>query len=230
VSKEVTVADKSEVGSMDSTFFFEPNFSIEADSVKNEYKFIAGIDEAGRGSLAGPLSVGMVIFPAEIYFTYFSWYTKINDSKKLTEKKRIEALSVIKKESVYSSFVFIEPEIIDKLNINGATEVAIKELIASAKIAPDFLLIDGNFNFKFTIPSLSVKKGDSKSLSIAAASIVAKVNRDNLMDSYHKTYPEYNFIKNKGYGTREHRDALHKIGGSPLHRKSYEPFKSLINR
>lgn len=207
-----------------------PDFSIERELSSEGYKIIAGIDEAGRGALAGPLSIGMVIYAASIYDNTPEIVTgSIADSKKLTSKKREEALSVIKDRSLSHSSVFISHTLIDSSNINIATEKGIRKLLAKSDIKPDIIIMDGNFKFKFDIPFISVVKGDNRSISIASASIVAKVLRDQLMDRIHIKYPGYGFSRNKGYGTRDHLESLGSRGFSCVHRKSYQPVKSMVD-
>ncbi len=206
-----------------------PDFSIEKKLYSQGYRIIAGIDEAGRGALAGPLSVGMVIYSLSIIEdTPESIINSIADSKKLTTKKREEALSVIKENSLSYSSEFVSHNIIDSINVNRATEAGIHKLLAKSEIKPDIIIMDGNFKFKFDIPFISVIKGDNKSISIASASIVAKVLRDDLMNKIDCRYPGYGFSGNKGYGTREHMAAIAGTGYSKVHRKSYEPVKSII--
>ena len=206
-----------------------PDFSIERDLYTRGYRIIAGIDEAGRGALAGPLSLGMVIYPVSVYTeTPESVTGSIADSKKLSPKKRVEALSVIKSHSLSLTSAFISHTVIDGCNINIATEKGIHKLLAKSEVKPDVIIMDGNFKFQFDIPFISVIKGDNRSISIASASIVAKVLRDELMDKLHLKYPGYGFVHNKGYGTRDHMASLADIGFSHVHRKSYEPVKSLL--
>jgi len=207
----------------------KPDFSIEKELYSQGYRFIAGIDEAGRGALAGPLSLGMVIYPLEIFTdTPESILKSIADSKKLSAKKRTEALSLVIDYSLSYTSVFIPHTVIDSINVNNATKFGIHKLIVKSEIKPDIIIMDGNFKFKFDIPFISVIKGDNKSISIASASIVAKVLRDDVMDKLDCRYPGYGFSCNKGYGTKGHMGSLADIGFSSVHRKSYEPVKSLI--
>jgi len=207
-----------------------PDFSIEKSLYSQGYRIIAGIDEAGRGALAGPLSVGMVIYPVSIYTeTPLSVTGSIADSKKLSSKKRSEALSVIRSHSLSFTSAFVSHAVIDSSNINIATEKGIIKLLARSEIKPDVIIMDGNFKFQFDIPFISVIKGDNRSISIASASIVAKVSRDELMDKLHLKYPDYGFSRNKGYGTRDHIACLADKGFSYVHRKSYEPVRSLVD-
>ncbi len=206
-----------------------PDFSIEKELYSQGYRFIAGIDEAGRGALAGPLSLGMVIYPLSLFNDIPGPVSRsIADSKKLTAKKREKAVSVIADYSLSHASAFVSHTAIDRTNINIATEKGILKLLAKSEIKPDVIIMDGNFKFKFDIPFISVIKGDNRSISIASASIIAKVSRDNLMDKLDCRYPGYGFCGNKGYGTREHMASLADKGFSTIHRKSYEPVKSII--
>ena len=179
------------------------------------YTYICGIDEAGRGPLAGPVVAGAVILPKDCDILY------INDSKKLSEKKREELYDVIMEKSVAVGLGYSTPERIDEINILQATYEAMREAITSLATEPDLLLNDA-----VTIPQVSIRqipiiKGDAKSISIGAASIVAKVTRDRLMVQYDEVYPEYGFASNKGYGSQTHINALIKYGPCPIHRRSF---------
>ena len=179
------------------------------------YSAICGIDEAGRGPFAGPVVAGAVILPPDCEILY------LNDSKKLSEKRREELFLEIQKKAVAWSVGVMEPQDIDRMNILQATYEAMRRAIAGLETEPDLLLNDA-----VTIPGLEVLqvniiKGDAKSVSIAAASIVAKVTRDHLMKEYDSKYPEYGFAKHKGYGTGEHIAALLKHGPCPIHRKTF---------
>lgn len=179
------------------------------------YAHICGIDEVGRGPLAGPVVAGAVILPKDCDILY------INDSKKLSEKKREELYEVIMEKAVAAGLGYSTPERIDEINILQATYEAMREAIGKLSTAPDLLLNDA-----VTIPQVSIRqvpiiKGDAKSISIGAASIVAKVTRDRLMADYDEVYPEYGFASNKGYGAQAHIDALKKYGPCPIHRKTF---------
>ena len=179
------------------------------------YAHICGIDEVGRGPLAGPVVAGAVILPKDCDILY------INDSKKLSEKKREELYDVIMERAVAVGLGYSTPERIDEINILQATYEAMREAISKLKVEPDLLLNDA-----VTIPQVSVRqipiiKGDAKSISIGAASIVAKVTRDRLMVQYDEIYPEYGFASNKGYGAQAHIDALRRYGPCPIHRRSF---------
>lgn len=179
-------------------------------------KLICGIDEAGRGPLAGPVSVGAVIMPlddADII-------AGINDSKKLSTKKRDELYDIIKNKAVAYSCIMLDNNIIDEINILEATKRAMYNAVESLKIKPELVLIDA-VNLNLDTESKAIIKGDATSYNIAAASIIAKVTRDRLMDEYDAMYPEYNFKSNKGYGTKEHIEAIKKYGPCPIHRKTF---------
>ena len=178
-------------------------------------RFIAGIDEVGRGPLAGPVYASAVVFPIECMIE------GINDSKKLSPGKRKELYSLITDNAICYATGFCDEKTIDKVNILNATYIAMKNAIEKLKIKPQVLLIDALRIPGVDIFQVPIIKGDSLSFSIAAASIIAKVERDELMEKMHNEYPVYNFISNKGYGTREHMEALRSYGPCPLHRKSF---------
>ena len=187
------------------------------------YNYIIGIDEAGRGPLAGPLVVAGVMLP-------LSFENKeINDSKKLSDKKRRELYKIIEKEALEIKVVIVEPLKIDELNIYKATKKAMEEVVKIFDLKYDAVLVDAMKLDGIGVPCLSLIKGDTLSYSIAAASIIAKVTRDDLMLKYDKEYPEYKFYKNKGYGTKEHMLAIDKYGITPIHRLSYEPVRKCLN-
>lgn len=185
---------------------------------ENEYAacgYICGIDEVGRGPLAGPVVAGAVILPEDCDILY------INDSKKLSASKREELYGVIMEKAVAVGLGIVGPQRIDEINILQATYEAMREAISKLGVTPDILLNDA-----VTIPGVSIRqvpiiKGDAKSISIGAASIVAKVTRDRLMVDYDKIMPEYGFASNKGYGSAEHIEALKKYGPTPIHRRSF---------
>ena len=180
-----------------------------------QYSYICGIDEVGRGPLAGPVVAGAVILPKDCHILY------INDSKQLSEKKREELYDVITREAVAWAVGYASPKRIDEINILQATYEAMREAIGKLTPAPDLLLNDA-----VTIPGVNIRqvpiiKGDAKSISIAAARIVAKVTRDRMMVEYDKVMPEYGFASNKGYGAAAHIEALKKYGPSPIHRATF---------
>jgi ribonuclease HII len=219
------------------------------DYEKNLYKkgirYIAGIDEVGRGPLAGPMVASAVILNLErIKFMFdddftksdvddetLKIYTQIKDSKKLTHGKRQFIKDMLEKEVIEYSIVEIEHTHIDKLGISEATQLIFYETVSKLKRVPEHILTD-NFDIKKITKEhqTNIVGGDNKSITVAAASILAKVYRDELMDKLHYKYPEYGFIRNKGYGTKEHLDALHKHGPCEIHRKSFEPLKSLLKK
>jgi ribonuclease HII len=184
------------------------------------YKFICGVDEVGRGCLFGPLVSASVIMP----FDEESIIEGINDSKKLSEKKRNILYKEIIERSISYSVCFIEPSIIDEINIYNATKLAMTNAINNMSVKADFVLIDA-MKLDIGIENLPIIKGDSKSYSIASASIIAKVVRDNYIIDIAKKYPFYNLEKNKGYGTKAHIDALEKYGETEEHRKTFAPLK-----
>lgn len=177
--------------------------------------YLCGIDEVGRGPLAGPVVACAVILPADHRILY------LNDSKKLTAKKREELYEVIKREAVSIGIGMVSPARIDEINILQATYEAMRQAVGKLSVQPQLLLNDTVTIPGIEIPQVPIIKGDAKSASIAAASIIAKVTRDRLMEEYDKAMPEYGFASNKGYGSQAHIEALKKIGSSPIHRKSF---------
>lgn len=177
--------------------------------------YICGIDEVGRGPLAGPVVAGAVILPKDCDILY------INDSKKLTAAKREELYDEIMDKAVATGIGMVSPQRIDEINILQATYEAMREAISKLNPSPDILLNDAVTIPEVTIPQVPIIKGDAKSISIGAASIIAKVTRDRLMVEYDQILPEYGFASNKGYGSAEHIAALKKYGASPIHRKSF---------
>ncbi len=187
----------------------------------SQYEYICGIDEAGRGPLAGPVVAGAVILPKDCEILY------INDSKQLSEKKREELYDIIMREAAAVGVGYASNERIDEINILQATYEAMREAISKMDKKPDILLNDAVKIPQVDIPQVPIVKGDAKSVSIAAASIIAKVTRDRLMRDYDKLYPEYHFAENKGYGVEAHIEALKKYGPTPIHRKTF--IKNILN-
>ena len=187
----------------------------EFEKKYSAFSCICGIDEVGRGPLAGPVVAGAVILPVDCDILY------LNDSKQLTEKKREELYDVIMEKAVAVGLGFVSPERIDEINILQATYEAMREAVGKLLPAPDILLNDAVTIPGITLRQVPIIKGDAKSISIAAASIVAKVTRDRLMAEYDKVYPEYGFASNKGYGAASHMDALRRLGPTPIHRRSF---------
>jgi ribonuclease HII len=182
------------------------------------YKLIAGVDEAGRGPLAGPVVAGAVIIKN------FRFKEKIDDSKKLSPRKREKAYKEILDNAIVGVGI-VDEKTIDELNIHRATKKAMELAIADLNIPPDYVIVDGRVRLATKCPIKCIIRGDSESLSIAAGSIVAKVTRDTLMRHYDKIYPQYGFAKHKGYPTRFHKSALKTYGPSPIHRYSFQPVK-----
>ena len=177
--------------------------------------YVCGIDEVGRGPLAGPVVAGAVILPRDCKILY------LNDSKQLTAKKREELYDIIMEQAVAVGLGYASYERIDEINILQATYEAMREAISKLAVQPDILLNDAVTIPKVTIQQVPIIKGDAKSVSIAAASIVAKVTRDRMMVKYDELYPEYHFAENKGYGSAAHIEALKKYGPTPIHRRTF---------
>lgn len=193
---------------------------IEKELRKKGYQKIAGVDEVGRGSLAGPVVAAACILPANFYIK------GINDSKKLTEEQRTKIYDqIINKPQVIYSIAIVEQKIIDQINIHQASLLAMKNAIQTLKIEPDYLLFDGKQHPLMSIPFEAFPKGDSLCVSICAASIIAKITRDKIMNDYHEKYPQYGFNLHKGYATEKHRRALIEKGPCEIHRKSFDPVK-----
>ncbi len=184
-------------------------------------QYICGIDEVGRGPLAGPVVAGAVILPKDETILY------LNDSKKLSEKKRESLYEEIMDKAYATGIGVVGPERIDEINILQATYEAMRQAIGNLKVRPDLLLNDAVTIPEVDIPQVPIIKGDAKSVSIAAASIIAKVTRDRMMVEYDKTLPGYDFASNKGYGTKTHMEALRKLGPTSIHRRSF--IKNIIH-
>ena len=217
-----------ESGTKNSAFSF-PDFDIEKKLLREGYVTIVGIDEAGRGSLAGPLSVACVAYSGAFIENPPQGISLVNDSKKLSPSKRYAALNYIKEKAFFVMVQLVPHSVIDDLNINGATKFAIERLISEMPVAPDMLLLDGNFSFGLPVPYMSIKAGDALSLSIASASIAAKVRRDEIMERMDVFYQGYGLAANKGYPTGAHLKAVLSDGPSPIHRKTYEPLKGILS-
>ena len=195
-------------------------YRFEDEARAQGHKLIAGVDEAGRGSLVGCVVVAAVILPENIYLE------RLDDSKKLSAKIRESLYDKIISAAVAYNAVRVEIDEIDRLNIYQATLAGMKRAVAGLSVAPDFVLTDA-MKVDFDIPTRAIVHGDALSASIAAASIVAKVTRDRLADDWAKTFPQYGFEHNRGYGTKVHLDAIKNFGATPIHRRSFEPVKSL---
>lgn len=195
-----------------------PDFTIEKQKIENGYRYVCGIDEAGRGPLCGPVVAAACILPIDVDIP------KLNDSKKLSPKVRLELFELIKEKAIAYSIGYGDVEEIDRINILEATLLAMRRAVEGLDIKPDYLLVDGNIFRDFSIQGESVIKGDAVSSSIAAASILAKVTRDLLCDELDALYPQYGIKNHKGYGTKVHIEALKKYGPTPIHRKQFIRF------
>lgn len=179
------------------------------------YKYICGVDEVGRGPLAGPVVCAAVIMPLD------KLVEGVDDSKKIGKKKREIIAEKILDCAVACRICRVEREIIDEINILQATRLCMKNAVEGLSVKPDFVLTDGNMTLDISLPQTSIIKGDAKSYTIGAASIVAKVYRDNIMKEYAALYPQYGFETNAGYGSRSHIEAIEKYGLTPIHRRSF---------
>jgi ribonuclease HII len=205
-----------------ATFSETDSFSFERELTKQGYRNVAGSDEVGRGPLAGPVVAASVILPLDCVFD------KYDDSKKLSAKVREKLFDELKEINAVIGVGSVSESKIDQINILQASLLAMQESLSLLSVCPDFVLVDGKFKIPVSIPQLPLVKGDSRSASIAAASIVAKVTRDKLMGEYHKQFPVYNFKNNKGYATAEHRAAIVKYGPCPIHRKTFARVKEYL--
>ncbi len=194
----------------------------ENNLYKEGVTLIAGVDEVGRGPLIGPVVACACILPVNFY------HKDIKDSKKLSEKKREEMYKIIKENAISIGLGIVSEKVIDEVNIYEATKIAMKEAIKNLNITPEHVLIDA-MKLELNIPSTSIIKGDAKSESIAAASIIAKVTRDHMLDEMDKEYPMYDLKNNKGYGTKKHLEALQTYGPCKYHRVSYSPVRNALN-
>ena len=194
----------------------------ENELYKQGIELIAGVDEVGRGPLVGPVVCACVILPKD----YFN--EQINDSKKISEKKREKLYDMIMNDAISVGVGISSEKVIDEVNILEATKLAMKEAIKNSKVKPEHVLIDA-VKLDIDIPSTSIIKGDAKSQSIAAASIIAKVTRDRMMDELDGKYPQYLFKKNKGYGTKAHIEAIRQYGIIPEHRKTFAPCSEYVD-
>ena len=190
-------------------------WEFEHEKLSEGFTLICGVDEAGRGPLAGPVCAAAVILPDGVVIP------GLNDSKKLSDKKRRELFPIIKEKAIAYSIAFADHREIDEINILQATFLAMQRAIDGLSVRPDFALIDGNRQKDFGVPVQTIVQGDSRSASIAAASILAKVTRDDLMEQLSVQYPGYGFEIHKGYGTKAHYAALKDMGPSPVHRLTF---------
>ena len=213
VTKQGSLFSNSEKSDL---FFYERNLSLKG------YRSIAGIDEAGRGPLAGPVVAAAVILPEGIQMP------GVDDSKKLTPLKRELLFDVVMEKAIATGVGIAEPAEIDEINILQATLKAMLRAVDKLSASPDYLIIDGINILDRDIPQQSIKKGDSLSISIAAASIIAKVTRDRMMLEYDRRYPSYGLASHKGYGSKLHREAIARNGPCPIHRKSFAGVKEYV--
>ena len=201
--------------------FHEKNI-FEIDCLNAGYRYIAGIDEVGRGPLAGPVvSAAVILHPDKPIYG-------LDDSKKLSLAKRLQLFDEINEKAIAVGIGVISPAEIDRINILQATKKAMNLAVSELPVAPDFLLVDA-VKLDNPVPQEIIIKGDLRSNSIAAASIIAKVTRDNMMMTYDKEYPGYGFLSNSGYGTKKHLEGLENLGATPIHRKSFSPVPNYLN-
>ena len=201
----------------------EDLYIYERELIDKGIKLIGGIDEVGRGPLVGPVVAACVILPLNYQLE------GLTDSKKLTEKKREKFFDILSRDAISIGIGIIDEKKIDEVNIYEATKLAMTEAFNKMEVKPEHVLIDA-MPLELSVPTTSIIKGDAKSLSIAAASVIAKVTRDHMMDQLHEKYPYYNFKKNKGYPTKEHVEAINKYGSIDEHRKTYGPVKDYIEK
>ncbi|RKQ37467.1 ribonuclease HII [Oceanobacillus halophilus] len=201
---------------------FKEMCQYEQRAFDNGKQFIAGIDEAGRGPLAGPVVAAAVILPSDFKLL------GLNDSKQLNEERRENYFSIIKEKAISYGIAIIDSQKIDEINIFEATKLAMRQAIETLETHPDHLLIDAVNLTDLPCSSESIIKGDARSISIAAASILAKVTRDRLMKEIHIEYPEYDFASNMGYGTKHHIEKLAEFGVTPYHRKTFAPVRNIV--
>lgn len=225
VQKAIVQRKKAIQAEIDEDVRLETMLRYEKELYQKGYQAIAGIDEVGRGSLAGPVVTACVILPKDCKIRH------LNDSKKIPKKHHEEIYEEVLARALGVGIGIVDNDTIDRVNIYEATKLGMLQAIEQMKgevTKPDYLLIDA-MQLDTPIPQLSLIKGDANSLSIAAASIVAKVTRDHMMAEYAKEYPGYAFDKNVGYGTKDHLAGLKQYGVTPIHRKSFEPIKSMLS-
>ncbi len=194
----------------------------ETKAKREGYRCIAGIDEAGRGPLAGPVVAAAVVLPLDIDFN------GLTDSKKLSPSQRDQFFEKIQKSSLGYGIAIVGPQVIDKINILQSALLAMKQAVDNLPFIPDLLLIDGNKAIDSSLTQKPIVGGDGCSLSIAAASVLAKVTRDRIMEDYHNEFPKYEFAKHKGYGTKLHKERIRLLGPCPIHRKTFKGVKEFL--
>jgi ribonuclease HII len=202
-----------------------PNLDHENELKSQGYELIAGIDEVGRGALAGPVVASAVILP---HPASLPWFGLVRDSKELNSRKRESLFDLISNEAIAVGIGIVPPQVIDSVNILKATRIAMMQAVEKLPKQPGFLLIDRITLSQCPIPQRGVTRGDKLCLSIACASIIAKVTRDRMMEEFDKTYPGYGFARHKGYGTGIHLSCLRKLGPSPIHRLYFAPVRTII--
>ena len=222
VQKEIIKRKKNIQVELDENLRLEKMLTYEKDLYKQGLTLIAGVDEVGRGPLAGPVVAAAVILPQGCKIK------GLNDSKKIPKKKHLEVFQAVQDQTLSIGIGIIDNQVIDQVNIYEATKLAMKEAISQLSLQPQHLLIDA-MKLDLPISQTSIIKGDANSLSIAAASIIAKVTRDELMKDYDSQFPGYDFSANAGYGTARHLEGIEKQGITPIHRLSFEPIKSMVS-
>ena len=222
VQKEISKRKKIIQAELDENLRLEKMLTYEKDLYKQGLTLIAGVDEVGRGPLAGPVVAAAVILPQGCKIK------GLNDSKKIPKKKHLEVFQAVQEQAMSIGIGIIDNQVIDQVNIYEATKLAMKEAISQLSLQPQHLLIDA-MKLDLPISQTSIIKGDANSLSIAAASIIAKVTRDELMKDYDQQFPGYDFSANAGYGTVKHLEGIEKQGITAIHRLSFEPIKSLVS-
>ena len=222
VQKEIQKRKKAIQAEMDENLRLEGMLRYEKDLYSKGTFLIAGVDEVGRGPLAGPVVAAAVILPKNCKIK------GLNDSKKIPKKKHEEIFQAVKENALAIGIGIMDNHVIDQVNIYEATKLAMKEAIYQLEPQPEHLLIDA-MKLDLPISQTSIIKGDANSLSIAAASIIAKVTRDELMAKYDQEFPGYDFAQNAGYGTAKHLEGIEKHGVTPIHRTSFEPIKTIVS-
>ena len=222
VQKEISKRKKAIQAELDEDLRLEAMLSYEKELYKQGLTLIAGVDEVGRGPLAGPVVAAAVILPQNCKIQ------GLNDSKKIPKKKHLEIFQAVQDQALSIGIGIMDNHVIDKVNIYEATKLAMKEAVSQLEPQPEHLLIDA-MKLELPISQTSIIKGDANSLSIAAASIVAKVARDKIMANYDQEFPGYDFGQNAGYGTAKHLEGIDKHGITPIHRTSFEPIKTIVS-
>jgi ribonuclease HII len=202
-----------------------PNQDEENKLKAQGYEFVAGIDEVGRGALAGPVIAGAVILPHK---ANLPWFGLVRDSKELNSGRRESLFDLINNEAIAVGIGIVPSQVIDSVNILKATRIAMMQAVEKLSQQPNFLLIDRIGLSQCPIPQRGITRGDKVCLSIACASIIAKVTRDHIMEEFDKTYPGYGFARHKGYGTGSHLSCLQKLGPSPIHRLYFAPVRNIV--